>query len=77
MPELVLATPAIWYPGQDEAEWQAELQAMIDRSLVTSEFLKGNVPADVFLDCIAEEYGDPLKVAEAWEPELEQCLILP
>ncbi|BAU09699.1 hypothetical protein LEP3755_01720 [Leptolyngbya sp. NIES-3755] len=76
MPELVLATPALWYPGQDESEWQAELQAMMDRALVTSEFLKGNVATDVFLDCIAEEYGDPLQVAEAWEPELEPCLIL-
>lgn len=77
MPGLVLATPALWFPGQSEEEWQAEVEAMLDRSLVTSEFLKGNVAVDVFLDCIAEEYGDPLEVAELWEEELEQCLILP
>ena len=53
MASLVLATPAIWYPGQDEAEWQAEVQYMVDRALVTSEFLKGNIGADVFLDGVA------------------------
>lgn len=74
MPGLILATPALWYPGQDEAEWQAELDASIVRSIITSEFLKGNIEPDSFLDFIAEELGDPLDVATAWEEEIEVCL---
>lgn len=75
---IVLATPALWFPGQDEAEWQAELDASVIRSIITAAFLRGEVEVDSFLDFIAQELGDPLDVATAWEEELEQvCLILP
>jgi hypothetical protein len=74
MPDLLLATPALWYPGQSEAEWQQEVNAMVERAYITSAFMRGEVFVDSFLDYIAEEYADPLAVAEAWEEEL--CLIL-
>jgi hypothetical protein len=62
-----LATPAIWFPGQDDAEWQEELDAMIARSRLTSAFLQGHIDPDYFLDYLAQEYDDPLEVAEEWE----------
>jgi hypothetical protein len=64
---MILATPAIWYPGQSEAEWQEELDLMVKRSHVTSDFLQGKIAPDTFLDYLAEEYQDPLIVAEDWE----------
>lgn len=74
MPGLLLATPALWYPGQSEEEWQAEIDAMADRAYITAAFMRGEVYVDSFLDYLAEKYADPLAVAEAWDEEL--CLIL-
>jgi hypothetical protein len=62
-----LATPAIWFPGQDDAEWQEELDAMIARSRLTTAFLQGRVDVDFFLDYLAQEYADPLEIAEGWD----------
>lgn len=73
MINLLLATPALWYPGQSEAEWQDEVDAMVERAYITAAFMRGEVYVDSFLDYLAEEYADPLEVAEVWEEEL--CLI--
>lgn len=73
---LILATPAIWYPGIDETDWQDQLDAVIERSAVTSAFLAGVLEADVFLDYLAETCDDPLEIAEDWEEEIEICLSL-
>lgn len=62
-----LATPAIWYPGQSDSEWQDELDRMVERSHITQAFLRGEIAPDTFLDYLAEEYQDPLIVAEEWE----------
>lgn len=74
MPKLLLATPALWYPGQSEEEWQEEVRKMFERTYITAAFMRGEVYVDSFLDYLAEEYADPLEVAESWEEEL--CLIL-
>jgi hypothetical protein len=71
-PDVILATPALWYPGQNQTEWQEELDAMVERAYVTRDFLSGKLPVDTFLDYVAEVYADPLDVAESWEAEL--CL---
>lgn len=64
---MILATPAIWYPGQSDAEWQDELDRMVERSRMTQALLQGKIAPDTFLDYLAEEYQDPLIVAEDWE----------
>ncbi|KAM3091751.1 hypothetical protein ACKFKF_32670 [Phormidesmis sp. 146-12] len=76
MDDLLLATPALWYPGQTESEWQEEVEAMMDRAIITAAFMRGEIEPDSFLDYLAEEYADPIEVAQAWEEELEACLIL-
>lgn len=64
----LLATPALWYPGQDEGEWEFELEQTIARSRVTDAFLNGEVDPDWFLDYLAQDDLDPLEVAEEeWE----------
>lgn len=62
---LVLATPALWYPGQSDLEWEDEVEAMLDRSYITDQFMKGKVEVDSFLDYIAENFADPLDI---WLP---------
>ncbi|PSB20554.1 hypothetical protein C7B65_06515 [Phormidesmis priestleyi ULC007] len=73
MKELLLATPALWYPGQSETEWQEEVDAMVERTYITAAFMRGEVYVDSFLDYLAETYADPLEVADSWDEEL--CLI--
>ena len=74
MPGLLLATPALWYPGQSEEDWQAEIEAMVDRAYVTAAFMRGEVEPDSFLDYLAQEYADPMEISQSWEEE--PCLIL-
>lgn len=64
---MMIATPALWYPGQTDQEWQEELDAMIVRSRMTSDFLQGRIDAETFLDFLAETYCNPFDVAEEWE----------
>lgn len=72
MPLPLLAIPAIWYPGQEQAEWQAEIDAAWEHAVITREFLLGNIESDSFLDYLAEKHGDPFDVAEQWE--VDGCL---
>ncbi|OUC11591.1 MAG: hypothetical protein B0A82_26930 [Alkalinema sp. CACIAM 70d] len=67
-PSLEAAVSAIWIPGMDEAEWQEEVKAMMDRTYIVNEFMKGNVEVDSFLDWIDERYADPLEVFGLWVP---------
>ena len=60
----MIATPALWYPEQDQAEWEAALESMVERSKMTQALLQGKITPDVFLDYLAETYADPLEVAE-------------
>ncbi|MCY7272385.1 MAG: hypothetical protein LH702_01230 [Phormidesmis sp. CAN_BIN44] len=68
--QLLLETPALWYPGQSEEEWRSEMDAMVERAYVTAAFMWGEVYVDSFLDYLAENYADPLAVAENWDEEL-------
>lgn len=65
MLEALLATPALWYPGQSQQDWEDEVDAMVERSYITDQFMKGNVETDSFLDYIAENFADPM---ELWLP---------
>lgn len=65
MLEALLATPALWYPGQSQQDWEDEVDAMVERSYITDQFMKGNVETDSFLDYIAENFEDPMKL---WLP---------
>lgn len=63
--QAFLATPAIWLPGQSQEEWEAEVDAMLERSYITDQFMKGHVYVDSFLDYIAENLVDPFEI---WLP---------
>ena len=67
-PSLEAAVSAIWIPGMDEAEWQEEVDAMLDRTYIINEFMKGNVEVDSFLDWLDESYADPLEIFGLWVP---------
>ncbi|MGI0494228.1 hypothetical protein ACN4EG_20780 [Alkalinema pantanalense CENA528] len=64
--ESHLAT--IWVPGMSQADWDDEVQAMMDRTYIVNEFMRGNVDPDSFLDWINERYADPLEVFGLWVP---------
>lgn len=63
--QALIATPALWYPGQSQEEWEDEVNAMLERSYITDQFMKGNVYVDSFLDYIAENFADPMDI---WLP---------
>lgn len=63
--QALIATPALWYPGQSQEEWEDEVNAMLERSYITDQFMKGNVETDSFLDYIAENFADPMDI---WLP---------
>ncbi len=70
--EIELAVPAIWYPGQSDAEFQEEIVLMLARVNMTRDFLSGNLEADSFLDFLDSQGYDPFELAEnCWNP----CLI--
>lgn len=64
--ESHLAT--IWVPGMSQADWDDEVQAMMDRTYIVNQFMQGNVEVDSFLDWIDERYADPLEVFGLWVP---------
>lgn len=64
--ESHLAT--IWVPGMSQADWDDEVQAMMDRTYIVNQFMQGNVEVDSFLDWIDESYADPLEVFGLWVP---------
>lgn len=62
-----LATPAIWYPGQSELEYEEEIDLMLQRANMTAAFLRGEVHPDTFLDFLTEQEYDVFELAEDWE----------
>lgn len=59
-----LATPAIWYPGQSNEEFEEEIKLMMLRTQATSDFLQGRIAADSFLDFVDEAGFDVFDLAE-------------
>jgi hypothetical protein len=54
MPDLVthFATPAILTADMSEAEIDLEFEKMMLRSVATSEFIKGNIDAEDFVEAL-------------------------
>lgn len=61
-----LATPAIWYPKQSEADFEEEIASMLVRAKATDAFLKGEVDADFFLNFLHESGIDVFEASEEW-----------
>lgn len=61
-----LATPAIWYPGQSELDFESEVAAMMSRAYMTRDFLQGTIAPDQLLDFLDEEGFDIFELAEDW-----------
>ena len=60
---------ALWLPGMSEADWNDEVEAMLDRTYIVNQFMQGNVEVDSFLDWIAQNYADPMAVFDGmWVP---------
>lgn len=69
----------MWYPGQSQADWQAEMDAAIEASQIVDAFLKDEIEVDSFLDWVDETVANPFCVFEDLpEPENHPWgLILP
>lgn len=59
-------TPAIWYPGQSDSDFELEVDLMLIRAQITSDFLNGNIPPDTFLDFLDQQGFDVFELAEDW-----------
>lgn len=62
-----LATPAIWYPGQSQLEYEDEINLMLQRANMTAAFLRGEIHPDTFLDFLDEQEYDIFELALDWE----------
>lgn len=62
-----LETPAIWYPGQSQLEYEEEINLMLQRAQITSAFLTGEIHPDTFLDFLDEQEFDVFELADDWE----------
>ncbi|WP_445626635.1 hypothetical protein [Nostoc sp. DSM 114167] len=65
--ENKLETPAIWYPGQSQLEYEEEINLMLQRAQMTAAFLRGEVHPDTFLDFLNEQEFDVFELADNWE----------
>jgi hypothetical protein len=66
MPDLstVLARPAIWYPGQSQADWEEEIEVMLEVSNAVALFTSGRIDAVEYLDRVDAIGIDPLSIYE-------------
>ncbi|MEH2174818.1 hypothetical protein [Nostoc sp.] len=62
-----LETPAIWYPGQSQLEYEEEISLMLQRAQITDAFLQGEIHPDTFLDFLDEQEFDVFELADDWE----------
>lgn len=60
----ILATPVIWTPEQDDFE--AQVEAMMIRSMATRDFLDGQLTPDQFENALAETGWNPYECADTW-----------
>lgn len=61
------ATPVIWYPGLEVEEISDSILAMLDRALVTSQWLQGAVSTSDYLDYVDADGIDVFDLVEGWE----------
>ncbi|MFK0732084.1 MAG: hypothetical protein ACFKPT_13880 [Gloeotrichia echinulata GP01] len=59
-----VSTPAIWYPGQSQLEFEEEVNLMMERSRLTTDLLNGNIEPDAFLDMLNDQGFDIFDLAE-------------
>lgn len=50
--DSLIATPMIWTPEMGQEEAEHEINRMLERSRVASEFLQGNLSLEDYLDCL-------------------------
>lgn len=64
----LFAVPALWFPDMEQEEWEAELEAMITRSLAARDFVDGKITPEDFA-CVLAETGvrEPYELADRWE----------
>lgn len=64
----LFAVPALWYPDMEAEEWEAEVKAMLVRSLATRDFVDGKITPEDFA-CVLAETGvqEPYELADRWE----------
>lgn len=68
--EAAIATPALWYPGQSEEEWKAEVHLMVQRSIATRQFMNGEIDFPTFLDTLEANQIYMDGMIEAWSEDL-------
>lgn len=62
-----VSTPAIWYPGQSDQDFEEELSLMMSRAAFTRDFLQGLVTPEQFLDFLNDDGFDIFELADKWD----------
>jgi hypothetical protein len=61
---MALSFGALWYPGQNEEDWQLELDQAIERSIASQAFLEGKLDADDYLELVFQQGYEPEEIIE-------------
>jgi hypothetical protein len=68
--ETALATPMLWYPGQDPEEAQYQAALMVERAVAVRAFIDGKITWDDYL-CLLEEHRiNAIEAHRGWEEGL-------
>lgn len=62
-----LALPACYSPTMSAADWQAEIDRMVQASQLTRDFVEGYISPDDHADGLADLGHDPNLLFELWE----------
>lgn len=66
MTASLFATPALWFPGQEEEETAFEIHRMLRRSLVTAAWERGEMSVADWLDAMDELGVDVMQAHSDW-----------
>lgn len=62
-------TPVIWYPNQEEIDFQQQIEDAFFRAYATEEWLQGRLETDSFLDILDSHKIDVYDLADLWESQ--------
>lgn len=68
-PEL-FCPPALWFPGQNQEEWENEVRLHLFRAFARQDLLEGRIDPETYLDILDSQEYDAELLLEDWEIQL-------
>lgn len=65
--ELYFAIPAQHTEGMSDEDWDAEMERMFKQSLLTRDFVRGQLSPEDYSDGLADLGENPYHLGELWE----------